>query len=266
MSVKILDVRIDTITEEEALNKVAKFLNEDRGHTIFTPNPEMIMEAQEDSYFREILNTSSLNLCDGKGLQFSCRLLFTKQQLQKYQYFKRVAGIDFMMSICKYAQKEDFSVYLLGSGDKVVIIKAVDKLKQLYPKLNIAGYHPGSNVESFPNKKLKYISDDNEKVITDITQASPDILFVGFGHGKQEKWIHENIKYLPSVKLAMGVGGSFDIISGKLKRAPLFLRKLSLEWLWRLLQEPKRFKRIWVAVIKFPLVFIKRYIISYASK
>lgn len=252
---KVLGVKIDIITEGEAIDLVAKFLTEGRDHMIFTPNPEMIMAAQDDSILMDVLNRSDLNICDGKGIKYVCNILEDKTEKESHRYFKSIAGIDFMMDICEYANTYNFSVYLLGSGNEKVIAKAASKLKNKYPKLNIVGYHPGPQIESLPNKKLKYRSHDNESVITDIVQTQPDIVFVGFGHGKQEKWIAENVKKLPGVRVLMGVGGSFDFISGKVIRAPKLLRKVGLEWAWRLLQEPSRIGRIYTAIVKFPMAF-----------
>lgn len=256
MEIKILSVRINILTKGQALDKVAEFLSEAKEHVIFTPNPEMLVAAHKDSYLQGILNKSDLNLCDGKGVEQSVKICLSKEDKSKANYFKRIPGVDFIMDICWYAEKYGFSVYLLGSGDEMVIMKTVEKLKEKFPKLKIAGYHPGPKLESIPNKKLKYRSDDNDRVVTDIIQTEPDILFVGFGHSKQEKWIHENIEKLPGVKIAMGIGGSFDMISGKIPRAPIFLRKLGLEWLWRLMREPSRFGRVWTALITYPLLFI----------
>ncbi|OGH58984.1 MAG: hypothetical protein A2725_04395 [Candidatus Magasanikbacteria bacterium RIFCSPHIGHO2_01_FULL_33_34] len=257
MSTKVLGVKIDTVTEGQALDLVAKFLREGRDHYIFTPNPEMVMAAQNDYVLREILNRGDLNICDGKGIKLTCDLLYDKNNKDDLKYFKRISGVDFMLDICDYANRYGFSIYLLGSGSEKTISIAAKKLKDKFPKLNIVGYHPGPIVESIPNKKLKYRSNDNHNVITDIIQTQPDILFVGFGHGKQEKWIAENTKKLPGVKIVMGVGGSFDFISGKIMRAPKILRKMGLEWMWRLLQEPSRIKRVWTALVEFPLAFIK---------
>ena len=256
MHIKIMGVKIDNVTEGEAIDLVVKFLSEGREHLIFTPNPEMIMAAQDDSVLKDILNQSDLNVCDGKGIKYTCALLQNKYEREKTKYFKCVPGADFMIDICDYASKYEFSVYLLGSGNEAVIARAAKNLKRRFPKLIIAGYHPGPMMDSLPNKHLKYRTEDNDSVITDIVQTQPDILFVGFGHGKQEKWIAENIKKLPGIKVAMGVGGSFDYISGRISRAPKFLRKIGLEWCWRLLKEPSRIGRVWTAVVKFPLAFI----------
>ena len=256
MILHILGVRIDILTKGQALDRVAVFLSEGKEHMIFTPNPEMLAAAHKDSYLQGILNKSDLNLCDGKGVEQSCKISLSKEDKNKAKYFKRIPGVDFIMDVCWYAEKYGFSVYLLGSGDEIVIMKTADKLKEKFPKLKIVGYHPGPKIESIPNKKLKYRSHENEIVITDIIQTAPDILFVGFGHSKQEKWIYENIESLPGVKIAMGIGGSFDLISGKIRRAPAFFRKAGLEWLWRLMLEPRRFGRIWTALVTYPLLFV----------
>ena len=256
MIIHILNVRIDILTKGQALDKVAEFLSEGKEHTIFTPNPEMIVAAHKDSYLQGVLNKSTLNLCDGKGVEWASKICLSKENKNKAKYFRRIPGVDFIMDVCWYAEKYGFSVYLLGSNDETVIMKTSDKLKEKFPKLKIVGYHPGPKIESVPNKKLKYRSDDNGRVITDIVQTAPDILFVGFGHSKQEKWIYENIENLPGVKIAMGVGGSFDMISGKIYRAPKLFKNLGLEWLWRLILQPTRFNRVWTALVTFPLLFI----------
>lgn len=255
MSQNILGVRIDTYTRGESLDKVAQFLTEGKEHFIFTPNPEMLVAACNDSYFREILNAGTLNICDSKGLQMACKSSFTKEEKEQRRYFKRIPGVDFMLDICAYAEKYGYSIYLLGSSNEKILSDTHKKLLKMYPHLMIAGHHPGAQLESSPNKRLKYRTGENRQVITDIVQTAPDIVFVGFGHGKQEKWIYENYEALPGVKVMMGVGGSFDMISGKVKRAPVFMRSLGLEWFWRLLQEPKRIGRIWTALVIFSLLF-----------
>jgi len=243
MAVKVLDVKIDTYTRGEALDKVGEFVSEEKGYMIFTPNPEMLVAAHQDQYLKEILNSSSLNICDGKGLGMAIGC-------------ERIPGIDFMIDICGYAEKNGYTVYLLGSESEGVLLNTAQQLEKKFPELKIVGHHPGPKLESLPNKKLEYKSSDNEQIKNDIIKASPDILFVGFGHGKQEKWIYENIDYLSGVKVVMGVGGSFDMISGKLRRAPKIIRKIGFEWLWRLIQQPSRIGRIWTALVKFPILFL----------
>jgi N-acetylglucosaminyldiphosphoundecaprenol N-acetyl-beta-D-mannosaminyltransferase len=246
-SLHLLNVRIDQVDKKEALSKVLEFLRDDAQHTIFTPNAEMMVEAQNDDVFLDILNKGSLNISDGMGAQF-----FSKGELT------RLPGVDFMQDICKLAEEKKKKVYLLGSGSSEVIQKAKSELQKRYPDLHIVGFHHGPK---FTTINKQFLTDEmNEIVIDDIIDAAPDILFVGFGQNKQERWIHEHLKALPSVKVAMGVGGAFDMIGGKRKRAPKALRELGLESFWRLLIEPTRLRRVFTAVIIFPILYIKSFI------
>ena len=216
------------------------------GHTIFTPNPEFIVKAQKDEYFKKVLNAGDLNLCDGMGLQ-----IFTG--------IKRVPGVDFMLEVCKLAAEQNRGVYLLGSGNDEVVKKTAEELQKKFPSLKIVGYDKGPMIDELRIKNYELCAD----CIAKINEVQPDILFVAFGMGKQEKWIYENLSKMPSVKIAMGVGGSFDFISGKVKRAPLFLRRLGLEWMYRLIQEPRRFGRIFNATAKFTYLVLKsKFLIS----
>lgn len=236
-SVVILGVRINKIKLEEARQKVRVFLNSPGQYKIFTPNPEFLVKASNDEYFKYTLNTSDLSLCDGRGIQF-----VSKAKLD------RIPGVDFMLEICSIAEEEKKSVYLLGSGSDEVVKKTAENLMKLFPNLSIGGWGKGELIDE--NK----ISDGDVKVINAV---QPDILFVAFGMGKQEKWIMENLEKMPSVKIAMGVGGAFDYISGSVKRAPLLMRKIGLEWLYRLIKQPKRIVRIWNATFKFLLLNLK---------
>lgn len=244
---QILGVRIDEITREMAQEKVRSWLGGAGQHKIFTPNPEMLVDAQKDVEFLKVLNKGALNICDGIGVQFVSR-----------GRLKRIAGIDFMLDVCRIAEETGRSIYLLGSGDKKVIADAAAALQEKFPKLNIVGFHQGPHIpaQQFNNLTIEQFNNTvdhevNESVIDDIILKAPDILFVGFGHGKQEKWIDRFLKDLPSVKIAMGVGGAFDMLGGKIKRAPKFMRAFWLEWLWRLILQPWRIGRIWKATVVF---------------
>ncbi len=243
----ILGIRIDKHSAETAIEQARDFLSDGKQHMIFTPNPEMVVAAQKDTYFREVLNKGSLNICDGRGIQFVSSGKLT-----------RISGIDFLLELCTIASMEGKSVYLLGSGDETVVMDAAAALREKFPSMTIAGYHPGPKIsmKTWEDKTLlSYDGAENNAVVKLVNAARPDILFVAFGHGKQEKWIAENLKKMPSVQIAMGVGGAFDFISGRVKRAPRFLRLLWLEWIWRLLQEPRRAGRIWNATINFLFLF-----------
>lgn len=237
----ILGVRVDKINIQETLKKISEFLDSNTSHKIFTPNPEMLVDVQTDKYFREVLNRGDLNVCDGFGLSLVSGI-------------KRFPGIDLMLVICQIAEAKNKSIYLLGSGSDIVINKTKEKLKYKFPNLRIVGAHPGLEINKIKADEkdiIVYDKEKNDDLIHDIIMSAPDVLFVAFGHSKQEKWIDENIGDLPSVKIVMGVGGSFDFISGKVKRAPVLMRKIGLEWLFRLIQEPKRIKRIWKATFVF---------------
>lgn len=239
----VLGVRVDEVNETKAIERARGFLSAAGQYTVFTPNPEMLAAAQSDEYFRRVLNAGSLNLCDGRGIEMISRGML-----------KCLPGIDFMLKFCELAEEEGVSVYILGSGDYSVAQKAGGALRAKFPTLTVAGVDPGSKIELEKRADgvyLRYDATENETLIAKINAARPGILFVGFGHGKQEKWIAENLRRIQSVKIAMGVGGAIDILGGKLKRAPCWMRRLWLEWLWRLLQEPRRVKRIWNATVKF---------------
>lgn len=218
----VLGVRVDEYMHEEALGRIRGFLLDGKQHVIFTPNPEMLVDAQKDKDFRDILNSGSLNICDGLGIA-----LVSRGKL------KRIAGVDLLLYICRIAAEEGRRVYLLGSRDALVLKKTKELLEKQCPGVQISGMDPGDGI------------------VEHIRAAGPDILFVAFGHPKQEKWIHEHLAKLPSVKIAMGVGGAFDMLSGKTPRAPRFLRAAGLEWLWRLIIEPRRIRRIWKATVRF---------------
>lgn len=245
----ILGVKVDKINKKEVLEKVTEFLHSNKSHKIFTPNPEMLVDAQKDEYFKTVLNSGDLNVCDGFGLSLVSGV-------------KRYPGVELMLDICALAEKENKSVYFLGSSDKEVISNLQLVIKKKYPNLKISGAHIGNNLtmEQFDNGTigLKYDEHENNDLVAEISLTSLDVLFVAFGHGKQEKWIYENLKDLPSVRIAMGVGGSFDFISGRVKRAPLFLRRIGLEWMYRLITQPWRIGRIWKATFVFIFYSFRR--------
>jgi N-acetylglucosaminyldiphosphoundecaprenol N-acetyl-beta-D-mannosaminyltransferase len=244
----MLGVKIEGLSKEKAIVKTREFLSNGKQNKIFTPNPEMLVDAQYDKYFKDVLNSGDLNLCDGFGIHL---LSFFK--------IPRFAGVDFLKELCIIAEKESKPVYFLGSGSKDVIKKTAEEIKNIFPKLKIAGWHPGPSIDFLKVEDVNKIicePEQNESAIDDIIMTAPDILFVGFGHNKQEKWIFENLKNLPSVKIAVGVGGAFDYISGRVNRAPCFFRKIGIEWLYRLFTQPKRIKRIIKAIFIFPAFYL----------
>ncbi|KKQ41184.1 MAG: Glycosyl transferase, WecB/TagA/CpsF family [Candidatus Magasanikbacteria bacterium GW2011_GWA2_37_8] len=242
---KILGIRVDNYSKLETLQKVDEFFGSSKQNKIFTPNPEMLVDAQKDEYFKKVLNSGELNVCDGFGLALVGKL-------------HRYAGVDLLLDICKLAEAKNKSVFLLGSGSDEVLEKTKENLLKQFPKLQTVGWDKGGKLQ-IVDFRLQVDNNENEKIVSDINSLTPDILFVAFGHSKQEKWIHENLAKMPSVKIAMGVGGSFDYISGKIKRAPRLMRKFGLEWIYRLIKEPKRIGRIFKATFVFLWLYLTKY-------
>jgi N-acetylglucosaminyldiphosphoundecaprenol N-acetyl-beta-D-mannosaminyltransferase len=244
----ILGVKITKITKKEAVEKVKEFLFDYRQHTVFTPNPEMIVLAQKDKEFKQILNRACLSLPDGGGLVLISRIL--RNSLQE-----KIAGVDFVIDIIRLAENKKQSVYFLGGENPKIAAELALKLKNEFPNLKIVGANDGGKINENGE------GERDEETIKLINEARPDILFVAFGHGKQEKWIFKNLEEMPSVKIATGVGGAFNFLAGEIKRAPRILRQLNLEWFWRLILEPKRFRRIFNATIIFPYLVLKNAIL-----
>ncbi|MFA5052180.1 MAG: WecB/TagA/CpsF family glycosyltransferase [Patescibacteria group bacterium] len=237
----ILGVRIDNFTKEDVLQKVRHFLSTNGQKYIATTGPEFIMAAQRDAEFRSIINNADLSLADGFGLAFAARRAGQKLSA-------RIPGVDLMVDICRTAAETGQTVFLLGAQHGVAERTAVRLIERI-PNLKIAGAESGYRgwYRKLDDAKLKEI----------INRRQPDILFVAFGQVKQEKWIFHHLPQLPTVKLAMGVGGSFDYISGKVKRAPKFMQKCGLEWLYRLCRQPWRLPRIITAVMRFSWAILK---------
>jgi len=242
--IKILDVKIDSLDTKELEEKIKKFLYDDKANYIVTTNPEFVIRAGEDSEFKNILNKADLSLADGFGLKLMSFLRGIN--------IRRVSGADLMLKICQIAEQEKKSVFFVGGARDVAKDVAL-KLIERFEELEIAGAEHGLKFNSFDDKKYQ---EENKKLLQRINNKKPDIIFVAFGAPKQEKWIFQNLDKIYGLKLAIGVGGSFDYYSKKVRRAPKAVRFIGMEWLWRFILQPWRFKRIFNAVIKFPLLFM----------
>lgn len=243
--IKILGINIDNITFKGAVNKIDSFLKSSKSHQVVTINPEFIMSAQKDRKFAKVLNSAHLSVPDGSGLVWASQFLYKSKNTIK----EKVAGIDLVWAIAKLAAEKDYSIYFLG-GTPGVAEKTAFILKKIHPKLKIAG----NSVGEWTKGRSGLVK---EKVTKNIKKSKADILFVAYGAPRQDIFIANNLEKF-GTKVAMGVGGSFDFISGTAQRAPKWMQK-NFEWFWRLLKEPWRFKRIYTAVIKFPVkVFFKK--------
>ncbi len=264
---KILKVRFDYITLKQATETVIQWAQEKDQKYITTPNPEIVLEAQKNKKFLKILNRSDLNIADGTGILWASKFLKITEKSSKGMVLlkwlsslmltplfpsyirtelpERVTGVDLMQSICKESSKNNIKIFLLGAAEGIAK-KTKEILEERYPGVQIIDSYAGS-----PKEK-------EEKAIREMIKGSDaDILFVAYGAPAQEMWIHRNLKKMPNIKVAIGIGGSFDFISGMCKRAPKWMQKTGLEWLYRLLQQPKRIARIYRATVKFPLKVLK---------
>ena len=245
MPYTMLGVRIDTLSKPDALVKAREFLLATGQKKIYTPNPEMLVKAYNDQTFRDVLNRGDLNVCDGFGIR-----LFSGFIVQ------RISGVEMTYDLCALAENEGKSIFLMGTGNESIVAETAEALQKRFPKLKIAGFHRGPTVKEAPGN-LVVDESVNAGVINFINLTKPDVLFVAFGMGKQEKWLETYLPQLLTVKLTVGVGGAFDFISGRVSRAPLLLRKIGLEWLYRLIRQPWRIGRIWNATVKFAYYVVR---------
>ncbi len=241
--IKILGIPFDHVTKSQALQRVIDHLkshakSSEKTGTFFiaTPNPEMLLEADRNKPFKKVLQTSHLNIADGIGILWASKVLKTPLP-------ERVTGVDFMLEICAKVGKER-KIFLLGAKEGVAE-KVQRILQSKIPGIHIVGTFSGSPAPGF-----------EQEICTRVRASQAEILFVAFGAPKQELWLAKNLSNLPTIKVAMGIGGAFDFISGVRKRAPLGMQKMGLEWLFRLIQEPRRIKRIYNATVKFPFKFL----------
>lgn len=224
-TVRILDVPVHQLTSEKAFAEVLRFMSEPRLHQIATVNPEFVMAAQQDQLFRRILNEADLCLPDGIGLIWASRWLGRPLP-------ERIAGSDFVYHVARLASEHGWRLFLLGAGPGVAEECAL-VFQSRYPGIKIAGTYAGT-----PDP------DENEAIVERINAAEAEVLYVAYGAPRQDKWIYRNRRSFPSVRLAMGVGGSLDFVTGRAARAPDWIQKIGFEWLHRLYREPWRWRRM----------------------
>lgn len=241
--IEILGVQIDQIKMETAVKRVDKYINahDNKRYMIVTPNAEMIVMAYDNPGFADILNRADLSVPDGAGVVLASHILTLPLE-------ERVAGFDLMGKLLKLAQERDYRVFFLGGKDSV-LEKALSKIKNNFPGLKIAGSHHG-----YLDPALTFW------LIEEINGLDVDILFVGMGVPLQERFLNDNLANL-KVKVAMTVGGSFDVLADEVKRAPRWMQTLGLEWLFRLIQEPSRIGRM-MALPRFVLLVFKEYLLA----
>ena len=233
----ILGVGIDCIDSEEALTQIESFIADGTPHQVVTANAEIIYQASKNEKMRTVINQAQMVTADGSGVVWASKQLGRPLR-------QRVTGIDLVNSICEQSAKKGWKLYILGSAPGVAATAAVN-IRKKFPGCNIVGTHHG-----YFNAK------EEKQIVAELLQLQPDVLFVALGAPKQEYWIAEHMAQL-QIPVSMGIGGSMDVLSGNVKRAPRWMQKMSLEWLYRLLIQPTRFKRV-LALPKFMLAVKKQ--------
>jgi len=224
-AISILNIPVHAVTMAQTLALVEQYMAEPRLHQIATVNPEFVMTAQNDAGFRHILQSADLCLPDGVGLLYAARR-------QGRPLPERVPGSELVYRLAELAAAKGWPLFLLGAAPGVAE-EAAHALGERYPGLTIAGTYAGSPA-----------AEENDAIVRRINDSGAALLFVAYGAPKQDKWIDRNRDNLPAVRVALGVGGSLDFITGRSVRAPQWAQDMGLEWLHRLYKEPWRWRRM----------------------
>lgn len=242
MKVNILNAPIDYLTMEQAEERVAELVRVRRPGRVITLNPEYLYRAaNEDNSLMELVHRANLVTADGEGIVWAGKVAGTP-------FPERVTGIDLMLALMRRASAEGWRVFLLGAAPGIAE-EAAESLCRQYPGLQVAGTYHGF-----------FKPDEDAAVVKQIREAAPQLLFAALGAPKQERWIDAYIDDIGPV-VAMGVGGSFDVIAGRVVRAPRWMQRLRIEWLGRLFKEPSRWRRMLV-LPRFAWLVLRRYRLS----
>jgi N-acetylglucosaminyldiphosphoundecaprenol N-acetyl-beta-D-mannosaminyltransferase len=235
--VSILGCRVDAIGNEAAVRGIVSLARAGRPAQVVTLGTEMAVRAQHDARFRAAVNASALSLCDTIGVMYAARL-------HGVQIRERVAGVDLIDPLCAAFAREGISVFLLG-GKGNTAERAARTLQERHPQLVVAGARDGY-----------FSTADDAAVAAEVARSRAQVLFAGLGSPRQELWIADRLQET-GCSVGIGVGGSFDVFAGNVERAPAVWRKLNLEWLYRLIQEPERWRRqlalprfVWLALVE----------------
>lgn len=216
-----LGVNVITLNYDEIIEDIKKRMEADLTSTIIAVNPEKVITASKDEQIKTLINDATYQIPDGVGILIASRLKGGAIQ-------SRVTGVDMMDRLLEFASDEGKKVFMYGAKEEVVA-SAKAKIEEKYPSIQITGYSNG-------------YTKDQDELVRKINESGAEIIFVALGSPRQELWIRDHMKDL-NVKVYQGVGGSFDVFAGNVKRAPSFFRKAGLEWFYRLITDPKRFKR-----------------------
>ena len=227
---EILGVKVDAVTMAQAVERVEKLIAAQKNSIVATVNAEMLLRATQDDDFKKILNSAELVVPDGAGAVWAARHL-------GYEMPERVAGFDLVQELMKIAPAKGYKFFLFGASPGIAD-KAKIKAQELYPRIEIVGTRNGY-----------FTAADEPEIISQIKNSKPDILLAALGVPKQEKWLAAHKDEL-NIPVSIGVGGTFDVMAGVVKRAPLWMQRAKLEWLYRAMLQPSRAGRL-VALPKF---------------
>ena len=228
--VEILGVQVDAVTMSQTVERVINLIEASKPSMVATANAEMLLNATHDDELKKILNAANLVVPDGAGTVWAARHLGKQMP-------ERVAGFDLVQELMKIAPAHDFKFFLFGASPGIAD-KAKAKAESLYPGIKVVGTRNGY-----------FKPDDEPEIISQIKSSRADVLLAALGVPKQEKWL---FKYKDELKIpvSIGVGGTFDVMAGVVKRAPLWMQKARLEWLFRAMLQPSRAGRL-LALPKF---------------
>ena len=237
---KILGVDVDMISKDEAIERFVEIMDSDGFDMIVTPNSEIIENATRDPELAQLISEAALIIPDGIGLVYAAKIL-------NYNLSERVTGVDFLTEILGYLEKTGKSIYLLGSKPENSEMKSVaelagENMKIRFPNLKIAGTHHGY-----------FKPEDEPEIVREINESGADFLCVALGAPKQEKFMNTHKNEFVNVRAGIGVGGSLDVWAGTVKRAPEFYQKHGLEWLYRFVKQPSRWRRM----LRLPVFMVK---------
>ena len=235
--VNVLDIRFSNISDEELMNVLKNAFKSDSNLRIVTPNPEIVMAANKNDDLKEMINDSTLVLKDGIGIKIA-------EKHKGVNGEKRQTGIETLERLLEIADENGYSVYFVGAKDEI-LQKAIVNIKDKFPNIVIKGQHNGYFKDGSP---------EEEQILKDIEETKPDLLIAAMGFPKQEIFLTKT----EAPKVSIACGGSLDVMSGEVKRAPRWMQKVGLEWFYRLIKDPGRIKRqIVIPVFLWKIVFTK---------
>ena len=223
-AVSLFGVRVHTVCMDEAVAHILRFVQEGTPRQVVTADSSMVVMAQQDAYLRDIINRADLVTPDSIGILWACRR-------QGITLPERVSGVDIVVRLAEISTQTGLRLYLLGAQPGVAE-QAAQRLQHRYPGVQIVGTHHGY-----------FSAEADAAVIQHIRKARPDVLCVALGIPKQEKWIDCHREAL-GVPVSIGVGGTLDVLSGRVRRAPLWMQRMGMEWLWRVGYNPRKMAKV----------------------